>query len=53
MSYKFMVLVDCNSLKFAAAGWHTRKYLNLNPTIKNLVVIEVIFLGVMGYTKLS
>ena len=36
-SYKCRVLVDCNSIKFAAAGRCTRKYLSLNPTIKNLV----------------
>ena len=34
--YKCRVLVDCNSIKLAAADWYTRKYLSLNPAIKNL-----------------
>lgn len=50
-SYKCRVLVDCKSLKFAAAGWHTGKYLNLNPTIKHFVVIEVIWLRVIGWKE--
>ena len=39
------MLVDCKGTTFTAAGWCTEKYLSLNPTIKNLVVI---LLGVTG-----